>query len=143
MEIIKNPNYDFIGKAKYFVAMSLFFILSGVGLMALHGIAYGVEFSGGTIVIVQFDRAPEVDQVRAALDRAKVGGGGQTGLDDPTAPEPSPDQPARVSGTRPAEFPEPTDARGMSVSELLRNCRPGWRLTTNSRSRWQSQVRVL
>ena len=32
------------------------------------------------------------------------------GLEDPTAPEPS-DQPARVSGTGPAEFPEPTWAR--------------------------------
>ena len=32
------------------------------------------------------------------------------GLDDPTAPEPSP-QPARISGTTPAEFPEPTPLR--------------------------------
>lgn len=31
------------------------------------------------------------------------------GLEDPTAPEASTDQPARISGTRPAEFPEPTD----------------------------------
>ena len=39
MEIIKNPNYDFIGKAKYFVALSLFFILGGVAVMGCAGSA--------------------------------------------------------------------------------------------------------
>jgi preprotein translocase subunit SecF len=42
MEIIKNPNFDFLGKAKYFIALSLFFIVSGVAVMATRGILYGV-----------------------------------------------------------------------------------------------------
>jgi preprotein translocase subunit SecF len=68
MEIIKNPNYDFLGKAKYFVALSLFFIASGIALMALRGIAYGVEFSGGTQLILHFQNTPEVDKIRHAVD---------------------------------------------------------------------------
>jgi preprotein translocase subunit SecF len=73
MEIIKNPNYDFIGKAKYFVALSVFFILSGVALMTLHGIAYGVEFSGGTQLILHFQNPPEVDKIRSAVERLGAG----------------------------------------------------------------------
>ena len=35
----------------------------------------GVEFSGGTIVIVQFDQLPDSQQVRTALDQAMPGVG--------------------------------------------------------------------
>jgi len=73
MEIIKNPNYDFLGKAKYFIALSVFFILSGIAVMALRGIAYGVEFSGGTQLILRFQSTPEVDRIRSAVD-AQGGG---------------------------------------------------------------------
>ncbi len=73
MEIIKNPNFEFIGKAKYFIALSLFFIVSGIALMALHGIAYGVEFSGGTQLILHFQNPPEVDKIRGAVDTMGAG----------------------------------------------------------------------
>ncbi|HVO12491.1 MAG TPA: protein translocase subunit SecF [Vicinamibacteria bacterium] len=73
MEIIKNPHYDFLGKAKYFIALSLFFILSGVAIMATRGIAYGVEFSGGTQLILHFQNPPEVDRVRSAVDKVSPG----------------------------------------------------------------------
>ena len=35
----------------------------------------GVEFSGGTIVIVRFDQLPDSQQVRSALDQAMPGVG--------------------------------------------------------------------
>ena len=73
MEIIKNPNFDFLGKAKYFVALSLFFIASGIALMSLRGIAYGVEFSGGTQLILHFQNPPEVDKIRSAVDAQAPG----------------------------------------------------------------------
>ncbi len=68
MEIIKNPNFDFLGKAKYFIALSLFFIVSGVAVMATRGILYGVEFSGGTQLVLHFQNAPEVDKIRSAVN---------------------------------------------------------------------------
>jgi preprotein translocase subunit SecF len=73
MEIIKNPNFDFLGKAKYFVALSAFFIASGIAVMALHGILYGVEFSGGTQLILHFQNPPEVDKIRSAVDKLGAG----------------------------------------------------------------------
>jgi len=73
MEIIKNPHFDFLGKARYFIALSALFILGGLALMLTHGLAYGVEFSGGTQLILHFQSLPAVDQIRAAIDRTSPG----------------------------------------------------------------------
>ena len=73
MEILKNPNYDFLGKTKYFLALSLVFIGSGLALMFGRGVKYGVEFSGGTQVIAGFQNAPSTDRVRAAVDKDQTG----------------------------------------------------------------------
>ena len=68
MEILKNPNFDFLGKARYFIAASLIIIFSGMAYMATHGIRYGVEFSGGTELIVKFQGPPQVDRIRQAVE---------------------------------------------------------------------------
>ena len=44
MEILKNPHFDFLGKARYFVAASLIVILGGIAYVARYGLRYGVEF---------------------------------------------------------------------------------------------------
>ncbi len=60
MEILKNPNYDFLGKAKYFIPVSLAVIAAGLFMIGTRAAcATGVEFSGGTQVIAKFkDDAP-------------------------------------------------------------------------------------
>jgi preprotein translocase subunit SecF len=73
MEILKNPNFDFLGKARYFIAASLILIAAGVAYMATHGIRYGVEFSGGTELIVKFKSTPQVDRIRPALETVAPG----------------------------------------------------------------------
>ncbi len=67
MEILKNPNFDFIGKTRYFVALSLAIIVAGIAHMYVRGIHYGVEFSGGTQLIVKFEKQPQTDRIRAAV----------------------------------------------------------------------------
>jgi preprotein translocase subunit SecF len=66
MEFLKNPNYNFFGKTKYFVALSLAIIIGGIISMNRQGIHYGVEFSGGTQLVVRFEKRPQVDKIRAA-----------------------------------------------------------------------------
>jgi preprotein translocase subunit SecF len=73
MEILKNPNFDFLGKTRYFIAASLILIAAGVAYMATHGIRYGVEFSGGTELIVKFKTTPQVDRIRPALETVAPG----------------------------------------------------------------------
>jgi preprotein translocase subunit SecF len=73
MEIIKNPNFDFIGRAKYFIALSLALILGSLAWMATGHLRYGVEFSGGTQLIVHFQSAPDVDRIRDAVTKVSPG----------------------------------------------------------------------
>jgi len=79
LEILKNPNFDFLGKAKYFIAMSLALIVGGLGFMLATGVyvgsnakGYGVEFSGGTQLILHFEKTPENDRIRAAVPEATI-----------------------------------------------------------------------
>ena len=83
IEILKNPNFDFLGKSKYFIGASVALILAGIAYMLSTGVyfgtkGYGVEFSGGTQLIVKFEKSPEVDRIRAAVPDATI----QT-FDDP------------------------------------------------------------
>jgi len=73
MEFLKNPNYEFESRAKYFIALSIFFIGTGLAVMYTRGVNYGVEFSGGTQIIAQFQKTPEIDKVRQAVDRTSPG----------------------------------------------------------------------
>jgi preprotein translocase subunit SecF len=73
MEILKNPNFDFLGKTRYFVAASLILILAGMAYIARSGLHYGVEFSGGTQLILKFQNAPQVDRIRDAVSKPAPG----------------------------------------------------------------------
>ncbi|MGE0452841.1 MAG: protein translocase subunit SecF [Vicinamibacteria bacterium] len=74
LEFIKNPNFDFLGKSRYFVGLSLLLILAGLGAMAREGgLRSGVEFSGGTQLIVRFQAAPQTDRIRAAVESVSPG----------------------------------------------------------------------
>jgi preprotein translocase subunit SecF len=73
MEILKNPHFDLLGKARYFIAASLILILAGVAFIAKNGLRYGVEFSGGTQLILKFQNPPQVDRIRDAVGASAPG----------------------------------------------------------------------
>ena len=71
MEFFRNPNIDFLGKKWYFLAFSLVFSTAGVlSMLFWHGIPYGGDFRGGTLVYVKFVKTPDDSVIRAAMDRA-------------------------------------------------------------------------
>ena len=71
MEFFRNTNIDFLGKKWYFLAFSLIFSVAGVlSMLFWHGIPWGVDFRGGTLVYVKFAHTPDDNAVRAAMDRA-------------------------------------------------------------------------
>jgi preprotein translocase subunit SecF len=82
LEILRNPNFDFLGKTRLCVAASLAVIVAGVAYIARNGVVYGVEFSGGTQLIVKFQARPEVDRVRDAVGQVAHAAVIQT-FDDP------------------------------------------------------------
>jgi preprotein translocase subunit SecF len=71
VEFFRNTNIDFLGKKWYFLAFSLIFSVAGVcSMLFWHGIPWGVDFRGGTLVYVKFSHKPNEDAIRAAMDRA-------------------------------------------------------------------------
>jgi preprotein translocase subunit SecF len=71
MEFFRNVNVDWMGKAKYFVALSLVLLIGGwVSIFAHGGLQYGIDFRGGTLVYVRFAGPAPIDQIRKALSEA-------------------------------------------------------------------------
>ncbi len=71
MEFFRNPSIDFLGKKWYFLAFSLVFSVAGIfSMLFWHGIPYGVDFRGGTLVYVKFSHTPDDNALRASMDRA-------------------------------------------------------------------------
>ena len=70
MEFFRNTNIDFLGKKWYFLAFSLVFSVAGLfSMLFWHGIPYGVDFRGGTLVYVKFSHTPDDNAIRAAMDK--------------------------------------------------------------------------
>src|SRR5690349_19154643 len=68
MQIFHNPNYNFIRWRWYAIGLSAAIIIAGAVLIATRGMALGDDFSGATLVMVQFEQPITVAQVRAAVD---------------------------------------------------------------------------
>src|SRR5215210_4647365 len=75
MSLFKNPNYDFVKWRWHAIALSLIVIVAGLGTIATRGLQKGVDFEGGTIVILKFDQTPDLQRIRTALAAGMSGGG--------------------------------------------------------------------
>jgi preprotein translocase subunit SecF len=68
MELLNNANYNFLRWKWHAIALSAIVILAGLGLIATKGMPLGIDFSGGSLVVVQFDQPATEEQVRNAVD---------------------------------------------------------------------------
>src|SRR6188768_1344742 len=68
MQIFNNPNYNFIRWRWHAIGLSLAVIIAGAAVIATRGLPLGIDFSGGTLLIVQFEKTVSEDQVRDAVD---------------------------------------------------------------------------
>ncbi len=73
MEFFKQANIDWMGKTKYFVALSLSLLVIGGISWARKGLYYGIDFKGGTLVSVRFAGPPPVDKIRQGLIQQGLG----------------------------------------------------------------------
>ncbi|HEV2423718.1 MAG TPA: protein translocase subunit SecF [Terriglobia bacterium] len=75
MEFFHEPKFDWMGKKWYFIAASLSLAVLGIASMFWHhGLTYGLDFRGGTLVYVKFAKAPQIDAIRHELDAANLRG---------------------------------------------------------------------
>jgi preprotein translocase subunit SecF len=75
MQIFKTPNFDFVRWRWHAIVLSLVIIGIGMAKIATQGMPLGVEFEGGTIVILKFEQPPDVGRIRDALAAGIPGGG--------------------------------------------------------------------
>src|SRR6202162_335892 len=83
IELFKQTNIDWMGKAKYFYALSGLLLLAGIiSVVSQGGIRYGLDFKGGTNVDVRFAQPPNIDRLRSGLAAQGLGNSEIQGISD-------------------------------------------------------------
>jgi preprotein translocase subunit SecF len=122
MELFRNVNVDWMGKAKYFVTLSL--LLLAIGWISIyrtvvlkHGTLYGIDFRGGTLVYVRFAGPPPIDKLRKGLEQAGLKNSTIQGISDSGNLGSRNDV---VIGLEQSESDESLDAGKQKILEVLR-----------------------
>ena len=72
IRILHKTNINFIKLRHVFFAISGIVVLAGIVSLSVKGINLGLDFTGGTLMQVKFDKPVEIGALRSALDAAKV-----------------------------------------------------------------------
>jgi preprotein translocase subunit SecF len=74
MEIFNhNSNIPFLGMRKYSLAIALALMIASVALIAVKGLNYGLDFTGGVSMTVDYDQSVQIADVRDALTKGGLG----------------------------------------------------------------------
>jgi preprotein translocase subunit SecF len=93
VELFGKVNIDWLRLKWYFLGFSLIFSVAGIISMASHWatigspVPLGVDFKGGTQVQVQFQQAPDLNQIRNATAAAGIKDASVVPFDDPSKNE--------------------------------------------------------
>jgi hypothetical protein len=74
LRILHDTNYDFIRWWKVMAAITIAFIVLGLGSLAIKPLNLSIEFTGGTLMQLEFTKPPDVAAIRSTLDEAGIRG---------------------------------------------------------------------
>jgi preprotein translocase subunit SecF len=86
MRIFENLNYDFLGKRKIAYTLSLIIFLVGLVSIIIRGFEFGIDFKGGSEIVLQFDDPVDVGEIRSYTENLGLGNvevktfGGESGI---------------------------------------------------------------
>ncbi len=66
----KEFKFDFVGKRKLWYGIAIIFIVPGLLVSAISGMNLGIDFTGGSIIEVQYDSPVELNMVRDTVSSA-------------------------------------------------------------------------
>jgi preprotein translocase subunit SecF len=72
LRIFHDTSYDFIKPWRIMVAVTVVFITIGISSLIFNGVRYSIDFTGGTLIQLQFKQPPDVAKLRTALDQAGI-----------------------------------------------------------------------
>lgn len=74
MQIFKDtPTFDFMGKRKIAIAFSLTLIVISIISLAIKGLNFGLDFTGGTLIEVAYTETANLPQIRERLEKSGYG----------------------------------------------------------------------
>ena len=75
LRIFHNTSYGFIRHWRIAAGLTIAFILAGMVTFGITGgVNYSIEFTGGTLMQVEFKTAPDASVIRSTLDQAGITG---------------------------------------------------------------------
>ncbi|MCH8326500.1 MAG: protein translocase subunit SecF, partial [Bacteroidetes bacterium] len=86
MQLFNNIKIDWLGKRKIFYLVSTVLFLIGVLNVIFKGFHFGIDFKGGTEIVLQYDKPIEISQIRQLVENVDLGNlevktfGGETGV---------------------------------------------------------------
>ena len=84
MEIFKSGKiYDFMGKRIPFLGLSSLLIIASIVLLLTKGVNFGIDFAGGTIVQVKYEKPAPIDKIRDVLNNTDYKGSSITEFGSP------------------------------------------------------------
>ncbi len=72
MELIPKTDFDFIGSRFKFFAFSGLLLAASAASLATKGINYGIDFTGGTMLQVAFERPITLAELRGAVEKTEL-----------------------------------------------------------------------
>jgi preprotein translocase subunit SecF len=73
MRFFGKTSIDFMGKRKIWYTVSASMLVLGLIGLTIRGLEFGIDFLGGTELIVQFSQPVSISDVRSAMDRVGMG----------------------------------------------------------------------
>ncbi len=70
MNPITKRDFNFMGISKFATVLSALMIIASIASISIQGLALGLDFTGGTLVEVEYSQAPKLPEVREQLANA-------------------------------------------------------------------------
>ncbi len=73
MRIFENLQLDYLSKRKLFYIISTSLFVLGLLNVIFRGLVFGIDFKGGTEIVLQFDNPVQISQIRQDVDKIGLG----------------------------------------------------------------------
>lgn len=67
---LSDIQIDFMGKRKVATFLSIILLIASIGSLATNGLKFGLDFTGGTLIEVEYTETPQLTDIRAQLEEA-------------------------------------------------------------------------